>query len=335
MFRRGPGLGGRQKRVRLILNVLGEQLMHLKLERTAAKTAAVGGVAALGLGALQAAALAGPSNVVRVPCDPATLVTVITDATAGETVSLASGCVYNLSAALPEITIHLTITGHNSALQRSYATATPAFTILRVNATGNLTVNNVNFYNGGGSTIISPDGGAIYNDAGTLTVNGGTYRGDGTVEYGGALDNDGTMKGTGPTFTGDDGYYGGDIYNNDTANIGGSQFDNSVATGEYGGAIYNDATMTVANSHLVGNTGLDQGGGIYNEGVLTVDSSYFQRNNSYAGGAIYDEDTATVNHSRFVDNQADDGAGLDVGYLATVNGGTFSHNVANYGAGIF
>src|ERR1700691_6298022 len=194
MFRRGPGLGGRQKRVRLILNVLGEQLMHLKLERTAAKTAAVGGVAALGLGALQAAALAGPSNVVRVPCDPATLVTVITDATAGETVSLASGCVYNLSAALPEITIQLTITGHNSALQRSYATAIPAFTILRVSATGNLTVNNVNFYNGGGTTL-DEDGGAIYNDGGTLNVNGGTYRADNTsVQSGGAIYNDGSLQ---------------------------------------------------------------------------------------------------------------------------------------------
>src|ERR1700683_1637513 len=136
--------------------------MHLNLVKMAAKTAAVGGVAALGFAALQAAAQASPHTVVHVPCYVSTMNTVITDATAGETVSLASGCVYNLSAALPEITIQLTITGHNSALQRSYATAIPAFTILRVSATGNLTVNNVNFYNGGGSTIISPDRGALY-----------------------------------------------------------------------------------------------------------------------------------------------------------------------------
>jgi hypothetical protein len=309
--------------------------MHLNLVRTAAKTAAVGGVAALGFAALQAAAQASPHTVVKVPCDVTTLNTAITGATAGETISLAPGCMYILPAALPNITKQLTITGHNSALQRSFATATPAFTILTVTATGNLTVNNVNFYNGGGNTITDPDGGAIYNDTGTLTVNGGTYRGDGTVEYGGAIDNDGTMKVTGATFTGNDGEYGGDIYNNDIATIKGSQFDNSVATDEYGGGAYNDATMTVANSQFVGDVGLDQGGGIYSEGPLTVNSSSFERNLSYDGGGIYDEDTATVNYSQFVDNQASDGGGLGVGYQATVKGGTFSHNIADYGAGIF
>src|ERR1700728_1479754 len=105
--------------------------MHLNLARTTARTAAVGGVAALGLAALQAAALAKPANVVHVPCDVSTLNTVITDATAGETIVLAHGCVYDLPAALPDITVPLTITGSSqSALQRSYATATPAFTIL-------------------------------------------------------------------------------------------------------------------------------------------------------------------------------------------------------------
>jgi hypothetical protein len=310
--------------------------MHLNLVRTAAKTAAVGGVAALGFAALQAAAQASPHPVVKVPCDVTTLNTVITDATAGATISLAPGCMYILPAALPSITKQLTITGHNSSLQRSFATATPAFTILTVSATGNLTVNNVNFYNGGGYTTAIGDGGAIYNDTGTLTVNGGNYRGNGNVEYGGAIDNDGTMTVTGATFTGNDAYYGGDIYNNGTTvKIVGSQFNNSAATGGYGGGIYNDQTMTVTNSHFVGDVGLDQGGGIYSEGVMTVNSSSFQRNDSSDGGGIYDEDTATINQSQFVDNQADDGGGLNVGYLATVKGGNFSHNVAIDGAGIY
>jgi hypothetical protein len=309
--------------------------MHIKLGRTAAKTAAVGGVAALGLAAFQAVAQASPQTVVKVPCDVTALNTAITNATAGATISLAPGCMYNLPAALPNITKQLTITGHKSSLQRSFATATPAFTILTVSATGNLTVNNVNFYNGGGNTITDPDGGAIYNDTGTLTVNGGTYRGNGTVEYGGAIDNDGTMKVTGATFTGNDGYYGGDIYNNDIATIKGSQFANSVATGQYGGGIYNDETMTVTHSQVVANVALDQGGGIYSEGVMTVNSSSFQRNISSDGGGIYDEDTATINQSQFVDNQAADGGGLNVGYLATVKGGTFSHNVSVLGAGIY
>jgi hypothetical protein len=310
--------------------------MHLNLVRTAAKTAAVGGVAALGFAALQAAAQASPHTVVKVPCDVTTLNTAITGATAGETISLAPGCMYILPAALPSITKQLTITGHNSSLQRSFATATPAFTILTVTATGNLTVNNVNFYNGGGNTTTNPDGGAIDNESGgTLTVNGGTYRGDGTVEYGGAIDNDGTMKVTGATFTGNDAEYGGDIYNDDIATIKGSRLDNSVATDEYGGGIYNDETMTVSNSQFVADVGLDQGGGIYNEGTMTVSSSLFQRNISSDGGGIYDEDTATINQSQFVDNQASLGAGLNVGYQATVKGGTFSHNVAIYGAGIY
>jgi hypothetical protein len=314
----------------------GKQLMHRNLIRKAAKTAAVGGVAALGLGALPAAALAAPSNVTRVPCNPTALATAITDATAGATISLASGCVYNLPAALPTITKLLTITGHNSALQRSYATATPAFTILTVSATGNLTVNNVNFYNGGGDGL-DEDGGAIYNtDGGALAVSGGTFRGDATpLGSGGAIYSGGSLQVTGATFTNDASGYGGAIYNDYQANLLNDSFDHNSSDDFYGGAIYNDDNLVVNHCLFVSNSTGDYGGAIYDEEGLTVNDSAFRDNYTEYGGAIYSDDHTVVNDSALTGNQAIDGGAIYNDESVSVSQSSLAHNVAQYGAGLY
>jgi len=265
--------------------------MHFKPVRAAARTAAVGGVAALGLGALQAAALAGPS-VVHVPCNVTTLNTVITDATSGETIVLAPGCVYDLPAALPDITVQLTIVGRHSVLQRSSAGATPDFTILTVTTGGNLTVDNVNFYNGGGSTV--DYGGAIYNDGGVLAVHGGTYGGNSDLDYGGAIYNDGGMQITGATFTNNSSDYGGAIYNDDQADITSTTFDHNRGTDGYAGAFYNDRNAVITHCDFISNTTEDYGGGIYNGKTLAVNDSQFQHNGAEYGGGIYNDDGVVV-----------------------------------------
>jgi predicted outer membrane repeat protein len=309
--------------------------MHRNLLRTAAKTAAVGGVAALGLGALQAAALAAPSTVTRVPCNPTALATAITDATAGATISLASGCVYNLPAALPTITTQLTITGHNAALQRSYATATPSFIILTVSTKGNLTTNNVNFYNGGGDTL-DQTGGAIYNDGGTLTVNGGTFRGDDTpLGLGGGIYNEGGMQVTGATFTNDISGYGGAIYNAYQANLLNTSFDHNSSTDSYGGAVYNDDNLVVNHCLFASNTTGEYGGAIYDDDLLTVNDSAFQNNYTEYGGAIYSDESTVVNDSALTGNQAIEGGAIYDEDSLSVSRSSIARNIAQYGAGLY
>lgn len=92
--------------------------------------------------------------VARVPCDPAALASDISGAASGATLSLASGCVYVLTAALPTVSRTLTISGNGATLERSAAHGTPAFTILSVTA-GTLSLTRLSFTNGRGGISVT------------------------------------------------------------------------------------------------------------------------------------------------------------------------------------
>ena len=251
--------------------------MHIKMGRTAKRTAVIGAVAALGCAAAPAAALA--QSIVYVPCNATVLATDISAATSGDTLYLKAGCTYGLTTALPDITTNLTIVGTNGAALDGESAG---FSILTVDSGARLTVTNVNFTNGGGSSI----------------------------NYGGAIENEGTVTVHGGTFT------------------------NNVSD-EYGGAIYNDGTMTVTGARFVGNSSSDEyGGAIYNEDVLKVTDSTFLRNLSYEGGAIYNDDSSFVlTGSTFTGNYAEYGGGLYLDYTGQVSGNTFTGNNAEYYGG--
>src|SRR5580698_4189386 len=153
--------------------------MQLKFARATGRIAAVGALAAAGLGFAQAAlaetALAGTAQAaVSVPCSAAALASAIGGATSGETLSLAKFCVYKLTEGLPAIDTDLTINGNQSTIERSYASGTDDFTILTVEDDGDLVLNKVNFRNGDADSGYA---GAIVNDD-DLTVNGGTFTGN-------------------------------------------------------------------------------------------------------------------------------------------------------------
>ena len=174
--------------------------MHLKFAKTAARITAAGAVvAAVGLGSAQMA-LAKPDSIADVPCSAAALSSAITDNTGGETLSLAKFCVYKLTDALPDITEDLTIDGNQGTIERSYAPGTPDFRIFTVDDDVDLTLNQVNLRNGDSG---DDDGGAIYNDNGTVTVNGGTFTGNATEDGndGGAIYNDDTVTPTNSLWT--------------------------------------------------------------------------------------------------------------------------------------
>ena len=161
--------------------------MHLKFAKTAARTVAVGALAVgAGVGAAQTALAAPVSGAVDVSCSAAALASDISGNTGGETLSLAKFCVYQLPAALPHITEDLTIDG--GTIERSYATGTPDFSLLKVKADASLVLNDVNLRNGGGAD--TEYGGAIDNEDGSVTVNGGTLSDNVSYYEGGAISNE-------------------------------------------------------------------------------------------------------------------------------------------------
>jgi predicted outer membrane repeat protein len=285
--------------------------MHRKQVRAAARTAAVGGTLVLGLGSAQAA-MAQPPVTVHVPCYTGALASAISDATGGETIVLAGGCVYHLDEALPDVAVDLTIVGLDTELLRDRGAT--SFSLLTVDCMVDLTVVNVDFKNGGGPD--DDDGGAIYAPKDTdLTVHGGIFTDNYSDDYGGAIESDGTLTVTGAYFIGNFGYYeGGAIYNGDDggATVYGSTFQkNTTYDGDdYGGAIANEGGMQLTGSTFTGNTGV-YGGAVYNDDDMTMTRDSLTGNAAYEGGGIYNDWNLTVYGSLVDFNWAsDEGGGI-------------------------
>src|SRR5271155_1807424 len=103
----------------------------------------------------------------------------VSGAASGATLSLAKGCTYVLTAALPTVAQDLTINGNEATLKRSTATGTAAFTILTVTA-GAVALNQLSFTNGHRAITV--------NNQAQLTVTGGVFSGN-TAANGAAIDN--------------------------------------------------------------------------------------------------------------------------------------------------
>jgi hypothetical protein len=160
---------------------------NIRRLRITAAGAAAGTIAACALAAPAAAAPA----VVHVPCHPAALGTAITGAASGETLALAASCHYVLTAALPPVTVSLTLQGNNATLQRSTAAGTPSFAILTVTGSNaDVSVSHLTFRNaaGGGisSTPSSVPPGLL---PGPTTITTTTIRGNKAGTEGGGIEN--------------------------------------------------------------------------------------------------------------------------------------------------
>ncbi|MGB9978169.1 beta strand repeat-containing protein [Methanobacterium sp.] len=151
-------------------------------------------------------------------------------------------------------------------------------------------------------------GGAIYNNAGNVTVTGSIFTDNSASNKGGAVYNEGLFKVISCIFKGNTADYGGAIYNWDTLNIKGSTFTSNNASMS-GGAIYNiKGILNVTNSTFMQNNAT-QGGAIYNNCTSTVNGCIFNNNSIYAindaiGGAICNIGNLTVANSAFNNNSA-------------------------------
>jgi predicted outer membrane repeat protein len=286
--------------------------MHLKLLRTAATVAVLGGTVTLGLGSTQAALA---QTTVHVGCGvdaTANLVTAMDTAqTHNDTVLiLQQNCTYEPAAGLPPVKNELTIVGqHDSSIA---PTSYENLSIFTVTATGDLTLNNVNVAKGGGSTATA--GGAVYIEAaGSATIHGGTFS-DNTVDTdggdGGAIANYGSLTVDGAAFLDNDASNGGAIYNftGGSLTLNGDSFTGNETVDGDGGAVYNAGTMTVGFTTLNDNTA-EYGGAVYvnTTGSTHISDSMFTHNTANAdGGGIDDEaGTAVLSHVTFYDNDPD------------------------------
>ncbi len=171
-----------------------------------------------------------------------------------------------------------------------------SYQILYVNLGATLTVNDLTIEDGG-----SEFGGGIEN-AGTLTVTNSNFYANGAEVGGGIYNDEGTLTVSNSTFydNGTDGD-GGAIDNDGTATVTNSTFVFNLTYGN-GGAIDNDSgTLHVTNCTFFLNGAIfGYGGGIINFGTLTVTNSTLSDNGAdeYAeGGGIYNDGTATVTNS--------------------------------------
>lgn len=327
--------------------------MHKKAREATVSTVAAGVMMVAGL-SLPQAALAAPFTTVAVPCSVAALAADISSAVSGEILKLAAACPYVLTAALPTITVNLTIQGNKATIERSSANGTPEFTLLRVggsteDSSSVLVVNNVNVSNG-------DPGIWLYN--GALTVKGGTFSGN-TTAIVNDLETDLIVTGarftgnttaivndyksdlavTGATFTGNTGEYGGAIQASGDASVSSSIFAGNSA--EFGGAIATmSGTQTFTRCHFTGNTASAGGGALHNSADATVTDSTFTGNSAGGGGAIDNFNssnaTLTVTGSRFTSNSTQGAGGAIYNYDgALLTSDTFSKNRASLGGAFY
>lgn len=184
-----------------------------------------------------------------------------------------------LLSALPALATDMTIDGPGAsalAVSRSAGANVPEFRILSVLAGSNVAISG-------------------------LTISGGKLKGSfgGALEtnFGGGINNAGTLAVTNCTITGNFMEFrpfsgGGGLFNSGTATITGSTISNNSAEG---GGVCNTGTMTINRSTISNNTATLTGGGITNGGSLTLLASTISGNttNGSAGG-ISNGDTGTM-----------------------------------------
>ena len=174
---------------------------------------------------------------------------------------------------LPPVTSTMTIEGNGNTIQRI---SSIQFRIFRIDAGGNLTLNNA-VVSGGDVRFGGANGGGIQN-SGTLTLNG-TVSGNFAVDGGGISNLGGFVTINGSVTGNVANINGGGILNRGTLIVNGSVSANS-ANGN-GGGVSNSTLHTMQLNGATFNNNTN--GAIANGGILTISGASFNGNNP--GGA--------------------------------------------------
>jgi hypothetical protein len=144
---------------------------------------------------------------------------------------------FGSGAALPNITSPITIQANGATIQRE---GSANMRLIRVNAGGNLTLNQATITGGFRTGSTDNAGGGIYNDNGTLTLNNSTVSGNSA-------------------------FYGGGISTiNGMTTINNSTISNNFANTAGGVESFSDSVTNLNNSTISSNLANNEGGGISN-----------------------------------------------------------------------
>ncbi|MGW7540947.1 hypothetical protein ACWGKQ_07475 [Streptomyces sp. NPDC054770] len=332
-------------------------MRYIRLSSSAAVAAAVvtcvtGGPAAAG---------GGDDSSTPVACNTLALTTAILGASPGETLSLSSGCIYELTTpigssgdGLPAIDQNLTIRGNGATIVRT-GSPTATFRIFEVVSGGNLRLEDLTVRggrangNGGGilvdgggklrltgadviySTASGNGGGVAVSPNATAIIRRGWLAFD-NANNGGGLYNQGTLIVEDSEFSRNHAQIAG----GGLAQAGGNAFVHASVisrnTSTFGGAgVADTGGMTeISESKIVNNTTGFTGGGLLNTARLTLDKTELSGNVAAApggdGGGVYNSTGSGVlvlKGSKVLSNSAN---GPSVGSNSAQGGGIFNNN---------
>lgn len=185
----------------------------------------------------------------------------------------------------------------------------------------------------------APSGGAVYNFGGTVTVTGGEFKNNKTMDN----PQDSKYGRAGAIYT----------HNNGITVIQEGMFENNTATGQIGGGVFGGtgySTLEIKggsfqnNSAVYTGTKTVYGGGvIQSAGEVTISGGTFSNNTALQGGVIYmDKGTnakLSISGGTFTSNRADGdkamgGVIYNAGDSFTITGGEFTGNYAYYRGGV-
>jgi Right handed beta helix region/FG-GAP-like repeat len=196
---------------------------------------------------------------------------------------------------LPPITSRITIEGNGAVIHRQGNA--PAFGLVAVRNSGDLTLHNLTLTGGGFF------GGLL--NSGTANIKNSIISGN----TGGGVDNGATLT-----------IANSSISNNSGSGVssGGTlTIENSTISGNTGGGVSNHGTASIANSTISGNTSNYSGGGVFNSATLAIQNSSISSNMSrFSGGGVYNSrrsnpgGSLTITNSTISDNRAGRGGGV-------------------------
>ncbi|WKZ35840.1 MAG: class F sortase [Anaerolineales bacterium] len=236
------------------------------------------------------------------------------------------------------ITSDITINGAGAGttiIEANAASGAATYRVLHNNG-GVVTINGVTIRHGncaGSCNGLVSNGGGIYNQAGSLTLDASTVSRNLATVCGGGIYNAATLIIQNGSVIGGAypangaGNCGGGIYNHTggstTINASTVSGNYAGATGTGGGGIYNASTLNIENGSTIGGVGAGnqsfapgRGGGIYNAaGTTTINSSTVSANTTgVEGGGIYNVATLNIQNGSVI-------GGAGAGNTATSNGG--------------
>lgn len=296
----------------------------------------------------------GPLDVHTIGCNVNDLITAINDSNATpattDTIILQAGCTYELTAVdnndflgsngLPVITSPIVVVGNGATIQRGEAPSTPQFRLFKVDATGDLELQNTTLANGEASPPSGAGvqaGGAIYS-TGALSIIDSTLTNNQAEFLGGAIHNyTGVAEISNSVLSDNHSTHGGGVHNQGgDLTVTNTEFTDNRAdlpggTG-MGGAIYNgeqfqNSTAMIAGSTFTGNQAFS-GGAVANDqhGQMNIYDSSFTDNEATRGGAIANGNLLNIYRSIIADNRAHAGGGIENEWALQLRNSTISGN---------